>query len=212
MDLCIVQENTAVLGSGQQVVGTLRASHATKQWLGNQEAFNGDYHIVENSEPSLLGIDCENTPENADTVYCIQGNTIDRSDTAGANGKGVNENISFSLNTIDRHVVATASGIDCRNGTESKELSATLQAHKDGGYSLNATHPVRINQSVRRLTPTECARLQGMPDWWLSDIPHSDSAAYKIWGNGMAAPCVLYIMRNIVETINQEENNGKENI
>lgn len=50
---------------------------------------------------------------------------------------------------------------------------------------------------VRRLTPTECARLQGMPDWWCADVPHADSAEYKMWGNGMALPCVLYIMEGI---------------
>jgi DNA-cytosine methyltransferase len=38
--------------------------------------------------------------------YSIQGNIIDRSDTAGANGKGVKEEQAFTLNTIDRHAVA----------------------------------------------------------------------------------------------------------
>lgn len=52
---------------------------------------------------------------------------------------------------------------------------------------------------LRRLTPTECARLQGMPDWWCDDVPHSDSAEYKMWGNGMALPNVLYIMESISE-------------
>ena len=55
--------------------------------------------------------------------------------------------------------------------------------------------PCKID--LRRLTPTECARLQGMPDWWCDDIEHSDSAEYKMWGNGMALPCVMYIIENI---------------
>ena len=38
-------------------------------------------------------------------VYCLQGNGVDRSDTAGCNGKGVKEDISYTLNTIDRHAV-----------------------------------------------------------------------------------------------------------
>lgn len=50
---------------------------------------------------------------------------------------------------------------------------------------------------VRRLTPTECARLQGMPDWWCSDVPHADAPEYKMWGNGMALPCVLYIFEGL---------------
>lgn len=39
-------------------------------------------------------------------VYCIAGNIIDRSETAGANGSGVKENQSYTLNTVDRPAVA----------------------------------------------------------------------------------------------------------
>lgn len=93
--------------------------------------------------------------------------------------------------------------------------------------------------SVRRLTPVECARLQGFPDWWCRYLgtdnpsedeikfwrevfethrkimgtaqkpktdnqirkwlknPHSDSAEYKLWGNGVALPCVYFVMAGI---------------
>lgn len=94
--------------------------------------------------------------------------------------------------------------------------------------------------TVRRLTPTECARLQGFPDWWCSALgtdepseedivfwrdvfethravtgsaskpktdaqlvkwlkdPHTDSAEYKLWGNGVALPCVYFVLSGIV--------------
>ena len=39
-------------------------------------------------------------------VYCLAGNIIDRSETAGANGLGVKENQSYTLNTVDRPAVA----------------------------------------------------------------------------------------------------------
>lgn len=52
---------------------------------------------------------------------------------------------------------------------------------------------------VRRLTPLECCRLQGFPDWWESGVQGSDSARYKMWGNGMALPCVLYVMDGIAD-------------
>lgn len=39
------------------------------------------------------------------SVWCLQGNAIDRSDTAGCNGKGWKEGVSYTLNTIDRHGV-----------------------------------------------------------------------------------------------------------
>ena len=93
---------------------------------------------------------------------------------------------------------------------------------------------------VRRLTPTECARLQGFPDWWCAGLeteepaeeeiefwrevfethrlvtgsaakpktrvqivkwlkdPHADSAEYKLWGNGVALPCVCFVLAGIV--------------
>lgn len=38
--------------------------------------------------------------------YCIAGNVVDRSETAGANGVGATENVSYTLNTVDRHAVA----------------------------------------------------------------------------------------------------------
>ena len=136
--------NDVQTASGKEVFGTLSASMGSKQWLGNQEAFSGDYHIM---EPEYI---------------------------------------------------------------------------------------------VRRLTPTECARLQGFPDWWCSGLgteepteddlafwrevfethrkiagtstkpktdkqiikwlkdPYSDSAEYKMWGNGVALPNVYFVLSGIV--------------
>ena len=110
---------------------------------------------------------------------------------------------------------------------------------------VNGTNPgyqngvVDTEYIVRRLTPTECARLQGFPDWWCSGLeteqpttddirywydvfethrkvvgtsskpksikqiqkwlksPHSDSAEYKMWGNGVALPCVVFVLSGI---------------
>lgn len=58
---------------------------------------------------------------------------------------------------------------------------------------------------VRRLTPTECARLQGFPDDWCSDVPHSDSAEYKMWGNGIALPCILPMMKAMADLMKENE-------
>ena len=136
--------NDVQTASGKDIFGTLSASMGSKQWLGDQEAFSGDYHIM---EPDYI---------------------------------------------------------------------------------------------VRRLTPTECARLQGFPDWWCDGLgteepteedmtfwrevfethrritgtstrpksdnqiakwlkdPHSDSAEYKMWGNGVALPNVYFVLSGIV--------------
>ena len=102
--------------------------------------------------------------------------------------------------------------------------------------------PTAVNSgyTVRRLTPTECARLQGFPDWWCTGLetpeptrediafwtevwethrravypsvkpkterqivkwlkaPYSDAAEYKMWGNGVALPCVWFVLSGIV--------------
>ena len=50
---------------------------------------------------------------------------------------------------------------------------------------------------VRRLTPTECERLQGLEDGYTDG--GSDTARYKALGNGMAQPCADYVIRRIVE-------------
>lgn len=66
-------------------------------------------------------------------TFCIQGNTIDRADTAGANGTGVKEDVCYTLNTIDRPAVAFA--LDCRNMTANEELSKA-NWYKDKFLSL----------------------------------------------------------------------------
>ena len=119
--------------------------------------------------------------------------------------------------------------------TFSKEKSGCLVNGTNPGYQNGVLDPYYI---VRRLTPTECARLQGFPDWWCAGLeteepseedvafwrevfdtfaritgvkpkndaqivkwlkdPHSDSAEYKLWGNGVALPCVHFVLSGIV--------------
>lgn len=69
-------------------------------------------------------------------------------------------------------------------------------------------HGVCTDYVVRRLTPTECARLQGFPDDWGKGVKHySDSAEYKMWGNGIALPCALFVMRGIRKVFDFENRN-----
>lgn len=63
--------------------------------------------------------------------------------------------------------------------------------------------------TVRRLTPTECERLQGYPDGWTEygadGMPISDTKRYQMLGNSVAVPCVAYIMQGIVRVLNGGE-------
>ena len=52
---------------------------------------------------------------------------------------------------------------------------------------------------IRRLTPTECERLQGFPDGWTEG--QSDTNRYKQMGNAVAVPVVEWIIQNICDTI-----------
>lgn len=82
------------------------------------------------------------------------------------------------------------------------EYTNTLSAryYKDGSEIL-------IDQGEgtlpRKLTPRECARLQGFPDDFI--IPVSDCRAYKQFGNSVAVPVIRAIARNMIRTLNDLE-------
>lgn len=97
-----------------------------------------------------------------------------------------------------------ASAVDVRNLYETPGLSGTLQAKSGGGYSLNYQNPVRIGYRVRRLTPVECLRLMGFPDWWLDVEGASDSVKYKAIGNSIAIPPLEFIFSQIVKVLERK--------
>lgn len=205
-------------------------------------------------------------------VCCLQGNGIDRADTAGCNGKGWRENECYTLNTIDRPAVCYQKVVGSLCATdykwvqqqqvgEGKLIVEPCPYQKATGPLMANSHPgsytgqdaytdmfvvgkekpvaVPVHYIVRRLTPTECARLQGFPDLWghldkkesftdeeykfwlevrntyarinnkaVKDYTkaqiltwynklHTDSAEYKMWGNGIALPNALYVMQGI---------------
>lgn len=74
---------------------------------------------------------------NDQTIFCLQGNGIDRADTAGCNGKGWKEDISYTLNTIDRPAVCAATVLDmshaCDVIRDCGGISPSLQARMGTG-------------------------------------------------------------------------------
>lgn len=146
--------------------------------------------------------------EHAYTVYpkChfIQGSVIGRDDHETKNGDGWREDQCYTLTVRDRHAVAY------RSGAKLSELRATgnFRAQRCTGISpcmKNAASQymripckgVQRRYIVRRLMPLECCRLQGFPDDWTAGVEGGDAAQYKMWGNGMALPCILYVMQGI---------------
>lgn len=169
---------------------------------------------------------------------------IGRSEKNGPQGSGVNKDVCFTLNTADRHCIATPEG---DHYSTSKNSHHTVAAHEQANTLVASDwkDPPLVNDNpndepvyiVRRLTPTECARLQGLPDWWCKNLdnqnptaedigfwrdvwnewsdlngkkrksesqirkwladPYSDSAEYKLYGNGIAVPCGYFVLSGI---------------
>ena len=186
--------------------------------------------------------------------------------------------VMYTLNTVDRHAIYAMTTGSFTQVAEDKAPTVLARDYKDptavcygiGRDTFNqgknakfvptfepelqptlvAKGPgaIQSGYTVRRLTPTECARLQGFPDWWCDDLgvepttddlrywydvfethrkiagssskpktlkqiakwlrdPHSDTAEYKMWGNGVALPCVVFVLSGIVYcTQNETEN------
>lgn len=73
------------------------------------------------------------------------------------------------------------------------------------GKNVNSSATTGKKYVLRRLTPIECARLQGFPDWWCDGAEkRSDSAEYKLWGNGIALPCAYDVMKRLVKELKKE--------
>lgn len=267
------------------------------------------------------GIAIVETLPYTEKAYSIQGSMVGRADKNGPQGDGVNEETSFTLNTIDRHCVAYTMKIrsGCEGGGKGalvqEDRSATLATNNDqylfqpvvydargngdsqtvntltgdhnnritdyssvvidgapaysmkviarcGNVLTEQANPIcaldykdpdivayaaPVQYIVRRLTPTECARLQGFPDrwgdidkkdsftpeeyrfWlevrnthaaingkkvqeyteaqmlaWYNKLP-TDSAEYRMWGNGIALPPALYCILGIVDAMSKGE-------
>ena len=105
--------------------------------------------------------------------YALQGSMIGRSDQNGPQGGGVNKEVAFTLNATDHHAVYAASTGNFSSAF--KETTPTLLArdHKDPSI-------VSSGYAVRRLTPQECARLQGFPDQWCSDLASENPTEEEI--------------------------------
>ncbi|MBQ8698335.1 MAG: DNA (cytosine-5-)-methyltransferase [Schwartzia sp.] len=165
-------------------------------------------------------------------VFAIEGNGARPSH----HGDGwSNDGKSFTLNTIERHAVVYGIGRDAFNQGQNAKFGITIEENKqptilakgagavfcvgngqldqarlqEKSGTLNCMHDqqcVMIKSWVRRYTPRECERLQGLPDDFtlIPDKTCSDAARYKALGNGMAQPCADFIIKRIAEVMRME--------
>ena len=205
---------------------------------------------------SMIGRADENGPQgdgiNEDVCFTL--NTTDRHAVAAPepsftisrdNHFAVSEDVSVTAVARGPATVAAPADHYCTSKNSHHTVAAHEQANtlvasdwKDPPLvnDLPNDEPVYI---VRRLTPVECARLQGFPDWWCADLadtdpsdeeivfwtevwetwrqltnpngkpktekqirkwladPYTDSAEYKLWGNGISLPIPYFILSGI---------------
>lgn len=84
---------------------------------------------------------------------------------------------------------------------EKRQNGRRFKENGDPSFTLTAQdrHGVFDGVKIRRLTPTECARLQGFPDDWHEVEGISDSQAYKCYGNAVTVNVVREIIKQLKE-------------
>ena len=199
--LCVNDQGGQRIDLSEDVSGTPRSNEKGHQPLV-YENHGVDARIRESGEVSptvtaRYGTGGGNTPlvQEDDDVYCIVGNIIDRQPENGGNGCGYQENLAYTITTVDRHAVYARQRVDeFRND----DIASTQSARQAKDATDLVVEPDRqYAQLIRRLTPWECELLQGFPLGW-TDIPSaSDSAKYRALGNSVPVPCVEFIMKSL---------------
>ena len=104
---------------------------------------------------------------------------------------------------LDRHAVYARQRVD---KFKNDDIASTQSARQAKNATDLVVEPDRQHaQLIRRLTPLECERLQGLPDDWTNIPGASDSARYRALGNSVAIPCVEFIMRSLVKVAEMEK-------
>ena len=201
--MCLHDQGGQRMDVCENMTDTLRASEKGHQPLV-YENHGIEARVRESGEISptvtaRYGTGGGNTPlvqEDSD-VYCIVGNIIDRQPENGGNGCGYQENLAYTITTVDRHAVYARQRVD---EFKNDDIASTQSARQAKDATDLVVEPDRqYAQLIRRLTPLECERLQGFPDDWTNIPGASDSARYRALGNSVAIPCVEFIMRSLKE-------------
>lgn len=225
--LCLNDQGGGVMACSEDVVGTLRAQEHGHQPLvfdnhGQDTRFQGPVDVAQtvsasfgqggNNQPLVIG-----TQQGGAEIMVGICPTI----TAAAGMSGNNQPVLFEnhgkdarykgpLNVAPTVVTTYGTGgnnqplvkmfsrqrVDVFKANDTASTESARQ-HKDATDLVLQETGTDRPLLIRRLTPLECERLQGFPDFW-TDLPGaSDSSRYKALGNSVAIPCVGYIMRGI---------------
>lgn len=134
------------------------------------------------------------------------GKTVAYALAAGAGGSKFGSGRQGQDTLIAGAWIAGSKNTDENSAQSGHLIAGSLQAHsKRHGHAMTTQQAAESNQlivgvhpsGVRRLTPTECERLQGFPDGWTAS--QSDSARYRMLGNAVAVPVVKWIAHRIAK-------------
>ena len=171
--------------------GALEADPGAKQQTYVAQAEPTAFHVNQRNE--LIDLHGKSgalmaTRSDQMQTFVLQGSMIGRSEENGPQGDGINEDVSFTLDATDRHAVCTPDTPD--DGVYAMTTGSYMQVEKDVSPTLMARDfkdptsiapvPQEVSYTVRRLTPTECARLQGFPDDWCHDLGTADPTDEEI--------------------------------
>lgn len=216
----------------------------------SQDTLGGGSETLVAAKTCDVRFTSENTKNVRSNVYETD---ISRTIDTGGNAPDSNQGgiaVVQQTQFESKSVVAMTTG-EYMNPIIDKSPTLLARDYKDPTIICYKEH---CDYTVRKLTPLECARLQGFPDWWTDNLemaeeeitedvlsfwrevfethrkivtgvkkpktdkqikkwlmnPYTDTALYKMWGNGVALPCVLYVIEGIKEELSKEREVANE--
>lgn len=173
--------------------------------------FDGYNSAITGDVSSTLGVNCGmSTGRNSVMTYSIQGSMIGRDDKNGPQGNGINKDVSFTLNTLDRHAVVYQKRVRrftplecCRlQGFPDdwcSDLAIENPTDDEVRYWTKVWEDYRLCTGAYKKPKTEKQIRK-----WLAH-PDKDEPMYEMWGNGVALPCVDFVMTGIQWTASKNE-------
>ena len=191
--------------SGAFVANTVRPGDGTGDFRG--DGCDNFVSYALRSDPGGTG-QGHNTnyviPEVADPILHCEGRTYTQEGSGNFRLHNVVPRVAWALqerdskgtdsDTKDGHLIPlniVGNGQQGKSHAYPSDATGALQ-HKGNAATGNEAGTVLASMlGVRRLTPTECERLQGFPDGWTEG--HADSHRYRMLGNAVAVPCAAWI-------------------
>jgi DNA (cytosine-5)-methyltransferase 1 len=197
----------AGIGIGQDGDPMFTLQAGAQHGVAHAVAFHPSQDPISSTDGSTHALGCGSKGGQASIAVAVSLRGRDGGGTAELGGD-IQNALRASQGGGDKpHVLAAVGvGADCYNGDLTGDVAMTLKAAGgEGNPSINLPSLV-TNMAVRRLTPTECERLQGFPDGytnipWRGKPEAPDGPRYKALGNSMAVPVMRWIGRRIAEAL-----------